>query len=569
MRLARWEAWPDREVSWCREQSRVEPPFFPTASLDGDEDAVHIPAFPGHPRPFPLRKSRDERRVFTIGSSAAHGYGFSRNGSFSGHLERILAETHPRWDVQVINAGAIAWSSQQHLQVAKDAIRWHQPDLLLVYAGNNELLEWWDWRQFLPARTCRLFLWTLRADRSLGTLRSWLWFRRVVLQADLHAWGQTRYTDDDALPWNQRARLDDSARRWAVESWRYNIGRVLDEAALAGIPVVLSTVAANHADPPGQFPFGGDEPPRVQDLLDLADQDLAAGNPSAAEDRFEEAWDLWPEAITHWRWGDLFRRWKHPDRALPHLREAIRRDENPHRVLPEVNDAIRAMARARHVPLVDAEATLAATSADGIVGFEQVYDHCHPTLQSHAVLARAFAERIFADVWPAETPIDLDGWLRETQADLDARTVDRDRIESWLGVRLERGTTDYLRDPEAQGQDLWRTTRDKARYLEHDAGAWNRAGVVAWHSIHADAWRDRASSVQEALDALRKAVALDPGLCDAHANLGRALSEVGRLEDALPELEAALACNPADEPTRILWAGVERRLASRNAGAGR
>ncbi len=552
---------PDRQVSWCREHAGLEPPFLPAMPLDGQASVYRAPALPAHPRPFPVEKSAEQRRIFVLGGSAAHGYGFSRNGSFSGRLQEMLAPAWPELDIQVINLGCIAFSSQQLLAVAKDVLATAKPDLFLVYSGNNELLEWWDWRKYLPVSAHRVFLANLRWNRRLAMFRSFLFLRDLVLASGARAWGATSYSDDVALDWSRRARLSESVREYARETFHYNIGRIIDEARKAGVPVVLSTVAANWMDQPGQFPFQGEgpgEPERNMERLDLADMALSRGDVQEPELLFRQAFKEWPEAITHWRWGDMYRRYGQVSLAREHLRQAIVLDENPHRVLPRVNDEIRRMAEQRSVPLVDGEAVVASRSADGIIGFEQVYDHCHPDLASHWLLASAFAGVITQQVWQGSRPVDFQAMAAAGIAELERRGADSQRVESWLGVDLEDGSADYARDPQAEYRDRFVAALADARERGQDAAAWNRAGLLAYHGFHADCPKGGLPCLQDALDAFREALALDPAFCAAQANIARLLLDLGRRREGLERLLAALDCDPMQD--------ADRSLAERVAG---
>ena len=49
---------------------------------------------------------------------------------------------------------------------------------------------------------------------------------------------------------------------------------------------------------------------------------------------------------------------------------------------------------------------------------------------------------------------------------------------------------------------------------------------------------------QNAIDALQKAIALDPDLGDAHYHLGHAYVEQGHPDKAIPHLERAIAIAP-------------------------
>lgn len=571
LRLLGFEGKVDRESSWCREHAGVHPPFFPVMSLDsgsapGQEVEYRAPAFSGHPRPFPAKKAPHQRRIFVVGSSAAHGYGFSRNGSFSGWLETLLAPLYPSLDIQVVNAGSIAWSSQQHLMLVKDVVRELEPDLIVVHAGNNELLEWWDWRQYLPPPVPRLFVASLSWNLRLSPFRSFLLLRSATQELFGRPWGSTAFSNEEALPWEDRAPLGEAEMRFAEAAFRHNLLRMIEESRLGGIPIVLSTLPTNWMDEPGQFPLAGAlfDPLELQPYLDLAEQGLhgvrsdeeAVG---VAEPHFKEAFRRWPQAIVHFRWGELYRRTGHPGLARTHLLEAIRLDENPHRAQPYINETIRAVAREEGLLLLDGEARTVALSPDGILGFEQVFDHCHATVQSHLAMAMGLAELLVGRMWGPEqddAPERLAEAGAELLRELEGARVDPDRVESWLGTDLRGGRGDYPRDPEAFEIERWSLAVADAR--KGGSHAWNHAGVVAFHSFHSDCGPGERPCLQDAVDAFRRAIELDHGNCLAHSNLGRLLLQVGDRRRGEEAIRAALSCDPGDRANDRL---LERSLA--------
>ncbi len=585
LRIAGYQGHPDREASWCREHAELGRPFFRPMALDDVERQAWGPAFAGHPRPFPLRKAPHERRIFVLGGSAAHGYGFSRNGSFSGRLEQLLAEDLPQQDVQVINAGTIAASSQQLLAMSKEILAELEPDLIIIYSGNNELLEWFDWRQYLPAREHRLFVASLRINQRLSRLRSYLWLRDRLRGADAGSWGQTSYSDDQALPWSQRARIGSADHAWAREAYTHNVGRIIEEAEATGVPVILSTVAANWTNQPGWVTDDeGDAlgpPPEAVEARERAEaltRDIPEGGLSPATvDELRalamRACEAWPEASCAYDWGTRFRALGQPEEARRWLLEAVHRDEFPNRVKPAVNEAIRDLARRSGLPLVDAEALLAASSDDGIIGFEQVYDHCHPTLQSHWLLAGAFAATIGAEVWPelgiaseAVMQARVHAGIEHLQTNDDSPAM----LSSWLEVALQDGAGQYDADPETEGRERWQVAQREARRLaaaaapgpepgapparDTAASAWNRLGALAYHHVQADCRPDRGPCLQEAADAFREALALQPEHCPAASNLGWLMVQTGRRDEGLALLDQATRCEAGGGPSAGLAA---------------
>src|SRR5262245_49311343 len=92
------------------------------------------------PPPFslPLRKPAGTVRVFVLGSSAAQGdpepaFGIARQ------LEVLLRDQYPGVPIEVVNAAVTAVNSHYVYAAARAALEL-EPDVLVVYEGNNEVV---------------------------------------------------------------------------------------------------------------------------------------------------------------------------------------------------------------------------------------------------------------------------------------------------------------------------------------------------------------------------------------------------------------------------------------------
>src|ERR1700693_1066999 len=102
-------------------------PFFPPGMIKTPQ-AYAIPA----------EKPRGPFRIFVLGESAAMGdpdpaYGFSR------YLEVMLRQRFPSTKFEVINTSMVAINSHVLRSIAQQ-LRDYQPDLVIIYAGNNEVV---------------------------------------------------------------------------------------------------------------------------------------------------------------------------------------------------------------------------------------------------------------------------------------------------------------------------------------------------------------------------------------------------------------------------------------------
>ena len=102
-------------------------PFFPPGMIKTPQ-AYAIPA----------EKPKGTYRIFVLGESAAMGdpdpaYAFSR------YLEVMLLQRYPAMKFEVVNTGSVAINSHVLLPIAKGLAK-EQPDLFIIYSGNNEVV---------------------------------------------------------------------------------------------------------------------------------------------------------------------------------------------------------------------------------------------------------------------------------------------------------------------------------------------------------------------------------------------------------------------------------------------
>src|SRR5262249_30097341 len=116
---------------------------------------------------IPAEKGPRTARVMVVGESAAQGdpeptFGLPR------YLEAMLGEALPGVKVEVVNAGVVAINSHALVPAAHDLAR-QAPDVVVVYAGNNEVVGPFGPGTALTGRPPGLAL--VRASIALGTTR--------------------------------------------------------------------------------------------------------------------------------------------------------------------------------------------------------------------------------------------------------------------------------------------------------------------------------------------------------------------------------------------------------------
>ena len=350
-----------------------------------------------HPFVMPVRKPEGTVRIFILGESAAQGtpnpaFGFGRI------LEQLLQSQYPQRRFEVINAAMRGINSHIVLPIARECAR-HEPDLFLIYAGNNEIVG-----LHAPGPDSGILNRNLTLIRMVQAVRA----TRVgqLLSAVLEARARDHPpTQDMDFFRSRRIALDDPGRQRVYQFFQANLDDICEVTTDSGAPVILSTVAVNLKDMP---PLASLHRP------DLAAADREKWETAYARGAEAENQGHWQEALKsydaaaswddhfadlHFRMGRAYFGLGDFTKAAGHFALARDWDALPFRGDGAINDVIRKMAvrsSTRRPELVDAERTLSQSefSEHGILGGKLFYEHVHFTFDGDYLLARSFLPAI-------------------------------------------------------------------------------------------------------------------------------------------------------------------------------
>ncbi|GIT31521.1 MAG: hypothetical protein Ct9H300mP1_35670 [Planctomycetaceae bacterium] len=88
------------------------------------------------------------KQVFILGGSAAYGYPYNESDSLSGELRRLLNRPRAAGSriefsaTRVHNTAYPGWNSHDLVPIANKIAADFQPDVVIVFAGNNEWVHW-------------------------------------------------------------------------------------------------------------------------------------------------------------------------------------------------------------------------------------------------------------------------------------------------------------------------------------------------------------------------------------------------------------------------------------------
>ena len=336
------------------------------------------------PHPFLMasEKEKGTRRIFILGESAAVGtpdpaFGFARI------LGVMLRRQYPTQRFEVINAAMRGINSHIVLPIARECAA-HQPDLFIVYMGNNEAIG-------LHAPDPSGFNFTphlglLRALQWVKTTRTGQWLAATM--ARLRGGAGPKEKQDMEYFRNHRLAADAPRRKAVYDNFRANLEDVCKVTLNSGAKVLASTVAVNLKDfPPLASLHRADLSAPDKSRWETA---YAAGTAAETRREFDQAIPRFEEAAhiddhfadLQFRLGRCFLAMTNLAKAREHFTQARDWDAMQFRTDNRLNAIIREVATNKPTPglqLVDAERAFADSpeSAPGIPGEKLFYEHVH------------------------------------------------------------------------------------------------------------------------------------------------------------------------------------------------
>jgi tetratricopeptide (TPR) repeat protein len=329
-------------------------------------------------------------RIFIVGGSAAFAWPYTEEYGFSGYLRRALDRKAPG-KFEVINAAGMSFGSHRVLDVLKDVVQF-DPDLIIVYSGNNEYVE----RNVLPG--VKKAPETMKGLSSLlGRLNLYRAVRLGIYKISPEVFQQQLkqdITDIRANPDVERGALGRSADidREVLVNYRKNITAMRDLLVSHGIKGIFSTVPVNVggwlptvADP--QF-VNEQDLKRWLELYERKENAFSRGDISLEGRLLEEMIKITPnDAGMIFNYGKVL--WNQ-GKLKSSYRELVRAkdlDLRPMRALSSFNDVINSTVDEKSgIYLADLDGVVKNNFMNGVAE-ELFLDYCHFTENGHKLAA--------------------------------------------------------------------------------------------------------------------------------------------------------------------------------------
>jgi len=521
------------------------------------------------PFAFPVTKPARTYRVVVLGESATQGipdgsYAFARIA------REMLRAAYPDVQFEVINAGMTAINSHVIYQIGSDLLR-HDPDLLVVYMGNNEVVG-----PFGPGTVFAPFsrhLSLIRLGISLRKTRLGQCVSRLSQQSQqrlLRSWGGMEMFLDKQI------RLGDPGLEVVYRHLRDNLTDLCTAATRAGTGVIVCTVASNLRDCP---PFAslhraglGPEDLQTWEALCRQGSELeSAGQYQQAIEPYRQAQAIDDQfAALHFRLAVCLDRTGQVDEARSHYLLARELDTLRFRTDNHVNDIIRQTAAAlgpQGVRLVDVEETFARHSDRQIPGDNLFYEHVHMNFAGNYLLARTLVESIGPQVaarfgQPKEGPVEVlseeDCRTRLAYTDTDRYLLAKKVVDGFLVKPPFTGQLYHDRSLEQWRQELGRLkTFLSKQELARSAEAYERAIALNpsdWNlywklgTMRTDCMADHGGAEKD----FRRVQDLAPTFNLAYTGMGQVYLRLDRYAEAARQFEKSVGLYDAHAMTHYL-----------------
>lgn len=379
----------------------------------------------------PTDKPKGTYRIFVLGESAAMGdpdpaYSFSR------YLEVMLAQRFPEMKFEVANTGSVAINSHVSLLIAEGLAKL-QPDLVIIYSGNNEVVGPYGPGTVLSS-----------SGMWLPVVRASIWFRSTrmgqlitKLSAQKQEWAGMEMFLDKQVP------ASSPLMKNVYSNFNTNLRDTIAAAHSAGARVIVSTVATNTKD---CAPFASQHRPGLrQDELNKWTALVGEASRLESAAAYEQAVQLYLAASSiddqyaelEFRIARCLSKLGNEQQATPHYSRARDLDTLRFRADSRINEINRGAVNAG-AEVVDADAIFAQNSPGGSTGSELVFEHVHMTPNGNYLLAREMFRNVASHIAGHAV---ADGEIvsqAECERLLALTGYDRYRISNEMLQRLQR-----------------------------------------------------------------------------------------------------------------------------------
>lgn len=356
---------------------------------------------------FETDKSPKTYRIFVLGASAAMGmpapaYNFGRI------LEVMLNDMYPDIKFEVHTAATVAINSHVVLEITKDCAR-YDPDLFIVYLGNNEVVGPYGPGTIFAPLSPRLSL--IRANIAVKTTRTGQLVEQI-LNSVIPQSNAPRQWQGLGMFLEQQVRHDSTALESVYSHFEKNLQDICQTARKSGAKVIVSNVECNLKDSP---PFASLHRADMTETEKQSWQQIyQKGIDYQTDKQYTQAIKTYLAAAEidetfadlQFRLGECYWESDNYDIAKQYYLKACQYDTLRFRADVRINNIIQHVADKRDregIYFADSIAALDENSPHQTPGRELFYEHVHFNFKGNYILARTIFSHIQKILPPAST----------------------------------------------------------------------------------------------------------------------------------------------------------------------
>ena len=491
---------------------------------------------------FPREKSGDSYRIFCMGGSTTHGRPYYDPVSFCGWLRAYLNAADPTRNWEVINAGGVSYASYRVARLMNE-LKQYQPDLFIVYSGQNEFLEERSYGELikLPGWLINLHI-TLSGTRSYTALVQLIDTVRPDSPQQAQKSPMLSGEVDEILNKSvgpESYQRDDVLRQQIMTHFRLNMMRMVRIARSADAELMFVQPAINIKD---MSPFKSEhktgldkqEQKRWHSLYRQARTLHKNGEINEALTLYRQALEIDDRyADLHYRIGQVYFQRERYQQAERSFRRAVEEDIVPLRILNAMQQTVEQVAAQETVPLIDFPSILREAYLSqydhAVFGEEYFLDHVHTNMEGYRILALALFDRLVEQrvVTPDASWNDASRRLAEQElvADLDPS------IEGRMSLMLGK-----VLDWAGKYDEAYASFERAFEILGPSPMLYDRLARSAYFTDKYD----------EAIQYLNEALQLYPSMHGAHENLALLMEAKGEPDKAIEHCWAEIEINPSN-----------------------
>ena len=501
---------------------------------------------------FPKVKESNSYRIFCMGGSTTYGRPYFDKVSFCGWLRAYLKAADPSRNWEVVNAGGVSFASYRVARLMNE-LKGYQPDLFIVYSGQNEFLE-----QRSYAKLMKLPSWVINLDARLSGTRTYTVLKKMIepllpvpisgAQELYKMSGEVEEVLNHTIGPESYHR-DDTLKQQIITHYRLNLVRMVRIAHSVDSDIIFVQPAINIKD---MSPFKSEHREGLdKQAMKEWERFYRRGIALDVAGKTGEALAVYRQALgiddryadLHYQMGqDLFKLRRY-DEAEKAFRRAVEEDIVPLRILEPMQRIVEEVATAENVPLVDFPAILRKAYLShydhAIFGKEYFRDHVHTNMEGYRLLGLALFDEL----------------VREGIAKPGA---------SWNEGRREAVEQEVLAglDPTVEGMAMLNLGKvlDWAGKFEEAYNAYQWALTILGPSPMLYDSLSTCSYILKKYDDtihyLNETLVLYPGTRGVHYKLAMVLGMQGKTDEAIDQSLQELAVDPANENAHYALANL-------------